>query len=558
MKFLAATVVFTIIAGVTVFSIGPEKLGIKIPTIALRDSAGDESSSEQPEPAVTIAIGNGEDQLEDIGKIIDEMGLGLVAMPMKAAIQSVLESTDQSRRVGAVMFYEYAATSADMLAFVPVTDSDAFMKVLGGLGALTETSPRQIEFGDGERYFVEQQDGYVFLGNTKRAMEHTDNSPEAWLAETAADKNAIVKINMAKIPSAVRKNVFAKYTKYFRSAIHRVFDPSGQSDFAEMKNMTGNAIKAFRETQSCTLEIDFDKETNKLVIDVENIGSPSSVLGRTGKRGHKLPGSRFANFNHENAKFSMNICAPILTEQKTELELHAEALEYYQGEEMDALFREIGSVMKRTVKKGKYDLAIAADFEGSRFNFVGVIHAIDTNKFKHLLGDLGTSADSSSIALNPHARSSIGNQSIDSYRGFSFYRMSFSDELSLMNQSNASLLLGAGQNEILLGLGTRPMPFMKKCIDACADSPRKKNAPHFRMDLNVAEMFLSDAEAGEAREIFQDIVGNDHVSVSSRMIKSGAQTQLIADLPVIGAFWKSREIMAGTLAVTSDDSVTEN
>ena len=477
--------------------------------------------------------------------------MGLAAIPVKAAIKSVIESTDQSRRPGIVMFYEYAETSPDILAFVPVSDSDSFMKVLGGLGALTETSPRQIEFGNGERYFVEQQDDYVFLGNGKRAMRHTQHSPASWLADTSADKNVVVKVNMAKVPSLVRKYVFAKYTKYFRTAIHRVFDPTGQSESAEMKNMTGNAIKAIRETESCTLEFDVDSDSKQLIVDIENIGSPSSVLGRTGKKGHKLPGSRFANFNSGDAEFYLNICAPVLTEQRTELELHAEAMELYHGEELDAFYRELGAVMKRTVKKGKYDLAVVAEFERSTFNFVGVIHAIDTKKFKLDVAELGRSADTSSIALNEYARSSISNQSIDSYRGFNFYQLMFSDELSMLNQTNASFLLGAGNNEILLGLGTSPMPFMKKCIDSCADSPRDKNPPHFQMKLKVAEMFLADAASGRDRDIFEEIVGNDKISVSSRMIKRGTQTRLTVDLPVIAAFWKSREVMAETAAVST-------
>ena len=75
MKFLAATFFFTIVAGIAIFSVGPERLGIKIPAMAVQGSSDVDSNSESAEPAVTIAIGNSEGQVDDLAQIIDGMDI---------------------------------------------------------------------------------------------------------------------------------------------------------------------------------------------------------------------------------------------------------------------------------------------------------------------------------------------------------------------------------------------------------------------------------------------------------------------------------------------------
>ncbi len=551
MKLFFATFIVTGFVGIAFFTFGSQ---LDLPQVAQiadfkldlgkilgGDTPETVPATERIQPAITLALASGEEQARDLEALFDSMDLGFYSFPIQGFVKGIISSTDATRRPGAIGYYKYGATKPSILAFVPVLELDPFVDMLGDVGEIKEGDPRKLQLPNGEQFFFNHQRGFVFFANERDLLEVGDIDPEAWLSELPASNNVTLKLDSTRIPSAIRKKVLADLKKSIWSAAAK------SKNFTDPKHRRGldQALTAqtilLQEIDQFVIGLDVDTESGKITVDWEVIGSPLSTFAKYGKKARSMPPSRFTRFRLDDATVNMNFRSPILQEHTFELRTLAELLEVVAGlpdENLDRLANESGKAIKRTLKKGVIDGAIVGKVEKNRVNFGAIVHMQDTRQIAKIVDTLNRPS-----GFGNAGQKMIVNRMAGSYRGINFYQYMETMDKGPLAQQRVVYLFGVGRSEILLGIGSNPMPLIKRCIDAC-NGEIDSDPADFDCQIRLADLGKYDANTEFERRILNYLSDSDQLMMRSEFTDRGTRSTIELDIAFLQSCW---EIGSGTM-----------
>jgi len=503
------------------------------------DAVATLSQTKPAKPGIVVGLSAGKSQVDDVNFLIDSMLEGFEAGMAKGIYETLLGKLDSRKRAGAVAFFDQSQKQPQILLFVPVKETASFVNLLTkqaqfklGADGTTGTGNWQ-----GKQIHFEMRDKCFYFSDNKETFSKIIDNPETWLREIPSSYNIGLVYDAEQVPGLVRKLLLQDIRQALDSAASS-FDQagSGLGQVLHQDNL-GDLIQMFEETKRLKMGVDIASETKQVELFFQADGFESSKLARLGERGEALPVSRYSNFRNDKALINLNLHAPLMEDDARKLQQVIETVDFganLPDARLRTLADQLNSLLQQAITQEQFfdGALVLRNQEVEEADLAAVFHVSDTDRVESLLRKLSKPKPVEESAFGPLVRRAKPDSRVVTVEGLKFYQQLF--KVPGPQKQSHSVVFAVGENEVYVGIGTRPLSLMKSCLES-GDVPESDLRSDVLFKINVKDtplirMLAPGVELGTRSRIRGDVA----------FVKPGVASRLLIDASVLKLCYKAQ------------------
>ena len=135
----------------------------------------------EPEPGVIVSIAKIQEQLDDIGYLLDGSGFGQFKVMIKMQAKEFLKGVDTARPAGALLYFSENEMIPNVVGFLPVSNMQDLLTVIGEYAEVDEKEDGvvSVALDNGTEVFAKEKNGYAFISNNAENLAGLPSDPLA-------------------------------------------------------------------------------------------------------------------------------------------------------------------------------------------------------------------------------------------------------------------------------------------------------------------------------------------------------------------------------------------
>jgi len=482
-------------------------------------------------PGIVVGFSAGQSQVDDVNFLIDSMLEGFEARMAKGIYQTLLGKLDSHKRAGAVAFFDQSQKQPQMLLFVPVKETASFVDLLTeqaqfklGADGTTGTGNWQ-----GKQIHFEIRDKCFYFSDNKEAFSKIIDNPEMWLRGIPPSCNIGLVYDAEQVPKLVRKLLLQDFRKALESVASSFGQAANGLDQITHQDALDDLIQMVEETKTLKMGVDIAPEIKQVELFFQADGVESSKLARLGERGEALQVSRYSSFRNDKALVNFNLHAPLMEDDARKLQEVIETVDFRANlpdARLSKLADELNRLLQQAITEEQFfDGAFVLRNQGLSGDMAAVFHVKDTERPERLIRELSKPKRVEESAFGPLVRRAKPDSRVVTIKGLKFYQQLF--KVPHQQKQSHSVVFAVGENEVYVGIGTRPLSLMKSCLES-EDVPKSDLRSDALFKINVKDtpllrMLAPGVELGTRSRIRGDVA----------FVKPGVVSRLLIDVSVL-------------------------
>ena len=510
--------------------------------VALPMSAARAQTGLDQEPAILVSVSDINEQLADIGYLMDAAGFGGFAFMVDMQAKEFLKGVDMKRPAGAALFFQEDRPEPDFVAFIPVSNLDDFLNVISDFAEVDEDGDLvTIVTDDGTELTLKESNGFAFLTANSDLLDDLPADPTRGLGSLPKDYNLSAKIFGQRIPEGLREQALTAIKDSYENQLDELGDEEmAEFQRANFKMQMAQLESAINETDELVLGMAIDKDSKTIYFDMKMTGIEGSKMAKQAAAAADVEKSRFAGFLMKDAAFTFNACSEIMKEDAESLEGMVSELkkamtkqfeEELEGEELEVvqgIADGLIDTLVDTLKEGRIDGGGVVMLGEDSINFAAGMHIANPKDVEDHMKKVAAMARERAEAAGDEVTITMN---ADSYDGATFHKAVIKvpeneEEARKFFGDEVTILVGIGEKTVYVGAGSDPMSTLKQAIDA-SKSASTDGMPSVQYNLFLAPVLRLVARA-EQQEMAMEMAkameesGNDRIRIEGRTIKNGS------------------------------------
>jgi hypothetical protein len=497
----------------------------------------------ETKPVVVVSFAGYDALVSDLNFIGELGGAPQLAQSLEGILALVtraqgLVGLDKSKPIGALVSLSDEGRP-QVVAFVPVTDSEKLLDALQGLIPTVEDLGdgfSELKPAKGKPVVMKEEKGWAFLSDDKDNLADLPTDPSKLLGDLAKKYDVAVKVNMRNVPAALIDAGLAQLKSAAELGLRNAEAEQKELVAAQLEQVE-EVLKEFDHLQF-GFAIDSKERNAHLDVGMKVVdgGKLSKQIAAAIKAG---TATKLAGLADEEAVINFHFSNPV-TEDDQKVILQAlgslrEQLAKKIDEEDDAAKRDLFKdwadqlvdVAEATIKGGRLNGGAVMFGEGPFDLVVGGI-VVDAKKledvFKKAVDMFGNEPGVPPIKLNA-----------EEHAGVTFHTITFpitDEELSDFFGEEVTLALGFGKDRILVGFGEAAYDSAADVLDV-SEEDAGEEFPAGQIQVHVTPLLAYFVDKGLIPEgpgqfvvdTLEDAESDD-ISLTSDLVPNGSEGRL--------------------------------
>ncbi|MBN1908362.1 MAG: hypothetical protein JW818_01360 [Pirellulales bacterium] len=529
------------------------------------------AAAQDIQPIATISIAGYDALWSDIEFFAKLSGNEAAIPNMKMMVEMTtggLAGVDKTRPAGVLLLPDpMSPVQVKPLGFVPVTDLNQVLGLVGKMGMLTQPAAdgvTQIQPNPmAKPVFVKQQGQWAFIAMAQEHLASLPADPTALLSKAAKGCDVALALHVAKIPDGTRNTL----TMFLDMGAEMGLQPKpGESNeaFQLRAKSTRQSIQQFKtalnelDTLLVGLNVNPTDKADTMSIDVQVTAKPGTKMADTMARVKKAT-SAFAGFAAPGAAVTVNVVGTMspddMAQTKAMLDIYEATLVQKMEDDQlpeaemakaKKLLGELFGVLKDTVDEGVSDLGAAVLVSPDAATLVGGLRIADGPKLDKTLRDLVKAASEEIPDVAGMVKLDAGSHGDITFHSVSIPLppldpgdgardvKSREAAVRLVGES-LEVVVGTGPKAVYLAAGRDAMTKLTEAIDRSKSEAGTEILPsHAVIDLkpiiDTASAFVDDPKGQQMMATAKDVLdraGSDtHITMTATPIPGGMQQRL--------------------------------
>ena len=508
------------------------------------------AAQSQPKPAAVISITNLEETMGDVDYLVDSSGFGQMKFMIQTQITHFLKGVDQTRPSGVLLYMDEGAEQPSALGFVPVEELDDLLDTLAGFAEVDEGDDyTTITTDDDNEILVKLVGNHAFITDKAEMFKRIPDAPPAsFLGDLPTRFNVAARLFGQQIPKSLRDEAISTIRDAYEQQLEQLDLEDEDSAQAQLQQKSYEInMKQIEDLIQQTDQLSFgmviDQDNKTLSGEIEIIGTENSTLAKRAGANMTPEKSRFASFalpGTAMTAISRMTLIPEDIDQYTQLsESGIETMVTAINEEADLTAEELNAVRKamddlssallETMKDGTADVGIVADVAKGDINLAGGMLTTDPKKIEQVAKDLaaqfeGKLGELGSVKLNSGAHKDV------TFHTFSINTPEDTEELVEAFGEQIQIVIGIGQQETYVALGSDPTALLKRAIDGTAAEESPATLGLYNFNIAPILSFIGQMESDQPMlQSMADALaegGRDGLQYEMKPLKNGFSVRM--------------------------------
>jgi hypothetical protein len=445
-------------------------------------------------------------------------------------------------------------------AFVPVTDLDAFLKVIEPHVGPAERQGEMRTFSAGEQtVYVRQQGNWAFISNRVDAVKTPPADPLVSLGGMEKRYDLAVRMIVKNIPPMFR-NMMTGALQMAQMGMQA--DPNETPEqfrirMQAMQQTIAGLNTALNEMDALEIGLDVNRQARNAAVEWTMTALEGTAMAKLMSASTGLK-TRYAGFFDPGAALTFGAVAKLSPENIQEIQTQLAARRQAASEDLDQqedltdahrqlakqVVNQLFDVIDATVKAGQLDMAGSVRLAGDSPVVLVASTAADTKKLEDALKQ---AADQAGKELAPLKVQWAAGE----HRGVRLHKVTIptadmggdTEQLRKVFGDSLEVTVGIGPQAAYLAAGKGSADALKQAIDQSGTAAAAVAQP-LRLSASLGQFadFMARVAEGEDQQraaaiaqAFKKMPGKDHVLVRTANIPKGQKTRIELQEGVLGA-----------------------
>lgn len=500
------------------------------------------SAQDAPQPAIVVSVASLQEQLDDIGYLLDGSGFGQFKFMMNMQAKEFLKGVAMDRPAGALLYFGDDAMTPTVVGFIPVSNLDDLTGVIGGFADIgDEDGLITVGLDDGTTVYAKEDSGYVFVSDKSENLEELPSDPLVLIGELPTKYNVAARLFGDRIPESTRSFLIDNIRQGFESSLENMDDELADLQRANMEMQLEQIESLINETEEVEFGFDINKAGNSLVFEARLVGKEGSRIAEQ-VAAAKDQKTRFAGFLIEGTAFHGVSCSAVAADDLPALEKMLENLktgieeklgenDKMSDEEREAvigLLHTAFDTLESTAAAGKFDIGIVGTTDDGQINIAMGLETADPKALEEEIKKVVPLAqkradDKLDVKLNAFTAAGAN------FHEFKVAVPESEEEARKLFGEQLTLNVGFGKDVAFVGLGANSVDLIKKAMSSSGSPPADLPMTKFDLYLTpILELIASMQDDATVKKMAAKLkeVGKDKISIEGRAIENGMMSRL--------------------------------
>ncbi len=530
----------------------------------------EETSNAELKTVLTVSISGYDSVMEAVDALAKAGGVAEMTMLPKMLLGGPAGpgGLDGSKPIGLVV--QTDGTQFPMMAFVPITDADEFLKFLErfapDIPEPDSDGVYEVNTG-GQTVFIQQKDGWAFVVIDRAVLENTPTNPASLLDGMEEEYALAVRAQVDNIPKELRADAMQMMQMAALSGSNRN-DGESDAEYEIRQKMTQQSIEGIQ-----TLVNEMNTFTIGLAVDATD-GTINLEGAITAVEGTSLAGdmadfagltSGFSGFFSPHAALTVRATGKLSDTDVTQMlqmieiaatqaeeAIDSQGLSDADKEQALALGEELLSVVKQTINGRLFDGGMSLVVRDGSIAIIAGGHVAAAGQLDEIFKKVVDRAKEEEPDVDQFLEMNVAQ-----HKGVTFHTLTVPAALVFEDgvppayaDKDVKVSIGFGESAVYAAHGPDPVGLLKAAIDRSAAAADTKVIPaqvslSARAIGSLMEVLGASEEIdipSEIIELFKQAGEKDHLIISSEAIPNGMKSRITIEggvLSVIGAAAKA-------------------
>lgn len=498
-----------------------------------------------PKPAAVISIANLEETMGDIDYLADASGFGQFKFMIQTQVTHFLKGVDQTRPSGVLLYMDEGAEQPSALGFVPVEELDDLLDTLSGFAEVDEGDDyTTIITDDDNEILIKQVGNHAFITDKAEMFDRIPDAPPAsLLGDLPTRFNVAARLFGQQIPKSLRDQAISTIRDAYEEQMDQLEADDENSAQAQFQRQSYEANMKqiedlIQETDQLAFGMVIDEENKTISSEVEIIGTENSTLAKRAAANMNPEKSRFAGFALPGSMLTGISRTNLIQEDidqytqlsKTGIETVVKAINEESdltADELDTVekaMNDLSAALMETMKDGTVDAGFVADIAKGDINVAAGFLTTDPKKFEQVAKNLASEFEGKLNELGTVKLNSGSHKGV-TFHTFSMTTPQDQDELVEAFGDQIQVVIGVGQQENYLALGSDPTSLLTRAIDGTGANESPATLGLYNFYIAPIMSFAAEMEAEQpmvqAMAIQLAEGGRDRLQYEMKPLKNG-------------------------------------
>ncbi len=437
------------------------------------------------EPLAVVSLKATNELVSDIEYLMEATGTSGFGQMILPQVKTYLQGIDGKKPIGLAVSVD--GTDIRPMGFLPVSNLKAVLTQLPMLGEAADAGNGVLELQGPQTIFIKEQSGWAYIGQSADSLKQLPADPVKALDGLDQQYDLGIRAYIQNLPEQYKQLALSQITAGLEQGLQNGQDPNAR---AMAEAQVAQLTQVIEEANQLTLGWRIDREGRQTYLDVSMTARPGTKLA-TQMAASREAKTDFAGFLAKDAAITLNMAGEIPSEDipqtlATLENVEKSALrEIDQDEDLpdqtarDAAKRLVSTffgIAKSTIQTGKMDSCSSVILQDKAMTVVSAAHVANGSEVETAVKQLVEIAKG-----QPDMTFSNVKFNADKHAGVSFHTLSLpipEEEYArrvLGNELN--MVVGTGETTAYLAIGTDGINYLKRMIDASAQSPAQAVEP---------------------------------------------------------------------------------
>jgi hypothetical protein len=496
--------------------------------------------AEEVKPIAVVSVASVKESLTDLGYLTTVAGMEGAGRSVRLLGSALTTGMDKTRPSG--MYIVPHAGDFHGVAFLPVTDLPTLLEIHAEyIGEAHKGDDGIYEVGMGRTFYIKEQNGWAFVGETKDHLKNLPADPSIYLGDLPKRYNVAARLIIQNIPPELR-NMAIDEIKF---GIERGLDSPAlerrRVDRATAQQAAHSVLQNIEDFLNEAEEVSFgwsvEPDTKKTYIDLNLVAKAGTKLAREMAVKSETK-TAFGGFRLPGASVTVNVSTQLSEQEASQIKGILASIHNRLGKRIDddpnlardhrapakEVLSQLFRILDDTVTAGKLDGGGALVLEPQSINLVAGGSVTDglalEATIKKIVELARNEPDFPQVQLNAAK-----------HAGVNLHRIAYpiparEVEMREFFGDKFELVLGTGEKSLYLATGKNAESLLKGAIDQSAAEAGKPIEP---LQINVALQPLMKFFASvDDNPVLPGLAGalersgNDKVIITSRSTPNGS------------------------------------
>ena len=488
------------------------------------------TSLQAQKPLAVVSMKPSDQLRKDVDYLLQATGTAPMAAFVMPVVKEYLQHVDGDRPIGMAVTIDETGSEFTPMAFVPVTDSDAFVaqiELMMGPAGDAGGDVREFQMPD-QSVFLKEQDGWLFVSQTAEALENTPENPAEMLQGLDESYDLAIQANLSNLPQFYKQMAMAQIQAGVEAGLT---DQDNAESIEAVKEQMEQMQQLMDDVDVITFGWAIDPAKKETHMDFSMTALAGSDMAKQMEPMAKTS-TKYSGFLVPGAAISGNLSSVIPEDQidqfvasldsaeqsaLTEIENDEQLQDDAARDAAKKLVKMFVDIGRNTAKTGKMDAAMSLVLKPKAMTMIAAAHVADGSEVEKAVMQIVDMAKNEPEFAAVDVKFNAGV-----HNGVRLHTLAMpvpEDEYSSqVFGDKLNLVIGASDDSAYVAVGTDSMEYLKKVIDSSTGSAGEAVDPiHGRISLLPMMEFADSIEAnpmiGAMTQILEQSEGKDSVEI---------------------------------------------